>query len=263
MHTARQLKSTYFSVRHWGRPATRTDLLPDWNPLDRLGIVVTTPFGGVGASHLIQLAITAFYDVRPSRRDSLTGKDEKAIYPEIYLFHVGGRHGDYSSFDFWPARKEVFVASEPRLVLDAINDRAITRLAVPDKKPRDVVHEFKEPAAARDRIATAFVYSPDGRVSEPEWEIAGLHRHTEDNPAGVLNPESRRDFVASSGGPVLLDDELLTERSWDTRTLARLDEAADSLDRSRRQRSAVRGKDGLATETYRGIDVDTALRLLV
>ena len=47
------------------------------------------PLGATGASMLIQLAITAFYDVKPSRR-------EVTLYPEIYLFHVGGRHGNHA-----------------------------------------------------------------------------------------------------------------------------------------------------------------------
>ena len=63
---------------------------------------------------------------RPERRGP------NGIYPEIYLFHVGGRHGDHSPYDFWPARKEVFVDADPREVLDQINDKGITRLAVPD-----------------------------------------------------------------------------------------------------------------------------------
>src|ERR1700733_10893262 len=136
MHTARQLGVSLFSVRRNGTSATRDDLLPDWTPFDRLGVVVTEPFGALGASHLIQLAITAFYDIRPSRRAGrVDGHDPKAIYPEIFLFHIDDAHGDHSMFDFWPARKEVLVDADPRLVLDAINDRAITRLAVPHSDP--------------------------------------------------------------------------------------------------------------------------------
>jgi hypothetical protein len=86
--------------------------------------------------------------------------------------------GDHSSYDFWPARKEVLVEDDPRLVLAAINDRGITRLAVPEVERVFVDHEYKEPSAARDRIATAFVYSPTGRVVNPEWEIEGLWKTT-------------------------------------------------------------------------------------
>jgi hypothetical protein len=79
-----------------------------------------------GASLLLQLAIAKFYEVRPERRAGTP------VYPEIYLFHVGGPHGDFSYFDFWPPRKEVQVAAaEPVALLEAVNAHAITRLAMP------------------------------------------------------------------------------------------------------------------------------------
>jgi hypothetical protein len=262
MHTARQLDVSLFSVSRAFGPATREDLLPDWRPCDRLGVVITEPFGALGASHLIQLAITAFYDVRPTRRAGrLDGQDPRAIYPEIFLFHVGGAHGDHSMFDFWPARKEVLVDAEPRLVLAAINDRAITRLAVPDSDPAEVAHEHKEPAAARDRIASALVYSPTGRVRRPEWKIAGLDPRTEMNPSGVLDPDHRRQRAAALDEPQT--DPFLEERSWPTRAAARLDEAGSGLPLARERRNAIRDETGLVTETYRSVDVDTALAMLI
>lgn len=262
MHTARQLDVSLFSVTRSGISATRDELLPDWTPFDRLGVVVTEPFGALGASHLIQLAITAFYDVRPRRRAGrVDGQDPRAIYPEIFLFHVGEAHGDHSMFDFWPARKEVLVGADPRVVLAAINDRAITRLAVPDSEPAEVIHEHKEPAAARDRIATALAYSPTGRVREPEWELAGLDLRTESNPSGVLDPDHRRDLAAARRQPQ--PDSVLEERSWPVRTEARLREAQPGLAVAQRRRSALRNAEGLATETYRSVDVDTALLMLV
>jgi hypothetical protein len=262
MHTARQLDVSLFAVTRSGAHATREDLLPDWTPNDRLGVIVTEPFGALGASHLIQLAITAFYDVRPTRRAGrLDGQDPKAIYPEIYLFHVGEAHGDHSMFDFWPARKEVLVEAEPRLVLAALNDRAITRLAVPDTDPAEVGHEHKEPAAARDRIVTALVYSACGRVRDPEWEVAGLAPDTESNPSGVLDPDHRCELAASRRDTA--PDPFLQERSWPTRTMARLDEARRGLALAQKRRIAIRNRDGVATETYRAIDVDTAVSMLI
>src|SRR4051812_30763209 len=109
MHTATQLHSSMFAVTRRGQRSSREALLPRWCPSDRLGVVMTETFGALAASHLIQIAITAFYDASPARREGKLGRadDPKAIYPEIYLFHVGARHGDHSGFDFWPARKEV------------------------------------------------------------------------------------------------------------------------------------------------------------
>jgi hypothetical protein len=97
---------------------------------------------------------------KPSRRKEL------AVYPEIYAFHIGRGRGAHAPYDFWPARREVITSMDHREVLDAINDRGITRLAVPDRPIRTVVHRPKEEDAAFDRLASGFVYSASGRVSE-------------------------------------------------------------------------------------------------
>src|SRR4051794_6215608 len=99
MHTARLFDSSHFRVSRSGQVTTREDVFPDWTAHDRLGVVMTEPFGAIGAIHLIQLAITAFYDARPARRVGRRHAD--ALYPEFFLFHVGGAHGDHSALDFW------------------------------------------------------------------------------------------------------------------------------------------------------------------
>jgi len=264
MHTARQFDASHFTVSRDGRPAAREDLLPDWGPHDRLGVVVTEPFGALGASHLIQLSITAFYDVRPSRRAGrLDGRDPRAVYPEIYLFHVGAPHGDHSAFDFWPARKEVVVGADSRLVLDAINERAITRLAVPDAEPAAVEHEWKEPAAARDRIVTALAYSPKGRVRHPTWEIAGTDVRTEHNVELILDPARRYASAASRTQQDATTDPLLLERTWVRRTESRRDEGGAGLALARQRRAALRTAAGVATESYATVTVDAALQMLL
>lgn len=85
MHTARQLADSRFLVAHRGAPSSHEELLPDWAPHDRLeGIVVTAPFGAVAASHLVQLTVTASYDVLPNRRAGhMGGIHTEAVYPEI------------------------------------------------------------------------------------------------------------------------------------------------------------------------------------
>jgi hypothetical protein len=263
MHTARQLDRSHFAIRVAGKDADRDAVLPDWGRLDRLGVVITEPFGAVGASHLIQLVITAFYDAVPSRRDGDPGDLENrlAVYPEIYLFHLGGRQGDHSSFDFWPGRKEVFLGDAgPRQVLDAINDRAITRLAVPERTPQPFAHEFKEPNAARERIVGCFAYSPSGKVESPDFEIEGLDPATEENPASILDPVGHCEYA--EGDPFFnSSDDELRERCWGRRTVDRCDEATPGLEPARERRRAIR-KDGLATENYAFVEVDEALQML-
>ncbi|WP_049744293.1 hypothetical protein [Mycolicibacterium goodii] len=267
MHTALQLFATDFEIQIDGVPVDLASLLPGWHPYDRFGIVVHEPYGAIGASYLIQAAIVAFYDVRPERRagrgPGIVEPNELAIYPEIYVFHVGGRHGDYSMFDFWPARKEVFVDADARLVLDAINDRAITRLAVPDGPSAPVEHEYKEPAAARDRIRSVFAYSATGRVDPADIEIRGVGSAVESNPRDVLDPVRMCTEVSAPGfGRLDSTDPVLLQREWARLVLERADEASHGLEVARARRDALREVSGLC-ETYRRISVDDALTRLV
>lgn len=263
MHTAHQLEESLFAVRIDGEASTRAAVLPDWGPLDRIGVVVHEPFGGVGASLLIRLAITAFYDERPTRRADVTEEgDPRAVYPETYLFHVGGRHGDHAVLDIWPARKEVFVDDDPLAVLAAINDRGITRLVVPDGIPVPVEHEWKEPAQARDRITSAFLYSATGQVENADVEIEGLKVRTEANVKNILYPEPVLRTVVAHGehlkGP---DNEVLRQRRWEARALARAGEAQEGLELARERRKRITNRFG-ATESYQRSNVDDLLQLL-
>ena len=112
--------------------------------LDRFGIVVTEPLGGLGGSLLLQLAIAKFYSVRPDRRASVP------VYPEIYLFHVGGPHGDFSYFDFWPPRKEVRVARSPSVAVDGFRWADVVEHRA-DEVPQSVRDHLAEALAARLR----------------------------------------------------------------------------------------------------------------
>jgi hypothetical protein len=254
VHTATQLDASLFAVRMQGAAATREQLLPGWHEHDRFGIVVDSPLGAVGASLLLQLAVTAYYDARPSRR-------EGPLYPDVYLFHVGSRHGDHAFFDVFPPRKEVDVPDDPAAILEAVNDRAITRLAVPDGPVRPARHRWKEPAAALERIVSAFAYSPTGRVSEPEVEITALDPRATANARMIIHPTrtyTQQAAIRARLEPIsrVPPDEELAPRP------SRVDEvSAVERERVGREREAIE-TDGLATETYRRIPVTDALGLL-
>lgn len=269
MHTAVQLDTSMFDVTVDGKTASREALFPEWGPHDRLGVVVTHPLGALGASYLIQLAMTAFYDIRPERKDP----DDLGQYPDIYLFHVGRRFGDFSPFDFWPPRKEVFTSDKPADVLDVINDKAITRLAVPEGSRQRVVYPLKEPEAAKGRITSCFLYSPTGVVAAPDVTISSSSSSTEENGLHVLEPmlmiermdEMEREAAETPVGetPILDTRELEMNAYAKQLVLDRLDEV-DSEDRASaaRARQAL-VKDGVTTEHYRRITIDEALERLV
>ncbi|WP_192385040.1 hypothetical protein [Mesorhizobium silamurunense] len=201
----------------------------------------------------MQIAITCFYDVKPTRRA------EHKIYPEIYALHSGKGHGAHAAFDFWPQRREKILTGDPRTVLDAINDCGITRLAVPEGGPREIEHRPKEEDAALDRIVTAVAYSPSGRVGRPDFSIFGLDRRTEYNPSRVL----RSGIVpqpASNQGAVPIKEADPSFRNW---LLAReSDISEEERLAAERRRDSIRNEQGLVAESYRFISVIDALKRL-
>lgn len=255
MHTSYQLDSSHFSIKIDNKDATRGDLLSEWNIYDRVGIIIDEPFGAVGASLLIQLTITAFYDIRPSRRS-------ETIYPEVYLFHVGERYGDHSSYDIYPLRKEVFLDDDPVQILAAINDRAITRLIVVDRDCRQVQHHYKEPSSAKDRITSVFAYSATGRVTNPDIEIVGLNRNVLSNTRRALNPgskgytESMEKLAKSPRMPMISDHEIIPVYS------SRSDEVPVPIRDRIRQQFDESSKDGVRRETFRRISLSESLNML-
>jgi hypothetical protein len=184
MHSARELRSSSFEVRLDGRPAGIADLFEGFAEQDRLGLVMSGPCGAVGASTLIAATITAFYDFHRARGERFFA------YPDYYLFHVGRPLGDHARLDVWPRRKEVVVGEEPQAILEAIDDRGITRLVVEDGAPAEADLEDEAVASARGRIRTCLAYSPAGRVEEADVEIAG-NDVTEGYVEAILDPETR------------------------------------------------------------------------
>jgi hypothetical protein len=54
MHVADQVLAEAFEVQIGGERVGPEAVFPDWSRLDRFGIVVTEPLGGLGASLLLQ-----------------------------------------------------------------------------------------------------------------------------------------------------------------------------------------------------------------
>jgi hypothetical protein len=222
MHSSRELRSSSFEIGVDGSPARLEELFEGFGEQDRLGVVLSEPCGAVGASALITATITAFYDIQRSRGDDFF------IYPDYFLFHVGRRLGDHGQLDVWPSHKEVVVDGEPERILEAINDRAITRLVVEDDEPGEPDFEREALASAHARIATCLAYSPAGRVAEPDVRIAG-NPVTEGYVAEVLD-------AGANGGA----EDRARIRHW--------------------RRDLLEG--GVPVETYRRIGLDEALARL-
>lgn len=268
MHTGKLLQPHLFDIEIDGEPTNLSELFPDGNRHDRFGIVVTETFGALGGSLLIQAAIANFFRIRPQRLQ------EQMTYPEIYLFHGGGPHGDHNAFDFWPPRKEVFVEDgDPAKLLAEINARAITRLAVPEAGPGDPERlrtgpsTWAEQAAAQDRIASCFVYSAEGRVAGADLRISSAEEAVEQNPNDTFWPIPMIDSIMELGDvpenlpghSVWVDNLRFVEQ-----TRSRVDEVPDGVrERLSAERSADREREGgKRVETYRRIDVESALAVI-
>jgi hypothetical protein len=273
MHSSRELRSSSFEVRVDGRPARVEDVFEGFGDQDRLGVVMSRPCGAVGASALITATITAFYDLHRARGPDFF------VYPDYYLFHVGRPLGDHARLDVWPRRKEVVVGDSPQAILEAIDDRAITRLVVEDGEAASSELDDEVVASARGRMRTCLAYSPAGRVANADVEITS-NPVTEGYVEAILDPETRiarlraeadagragghRADARAAGGAEAPERGV---RSQELRArIAAIESRLGEVERDVRMR-ILRARrdllvDGVPVETYRRIEVDEALGLL-
>lgn len=243
MHTSTQLRGDSFAIELDGGAAQIGDVLVGFAQHDRLGIVVREPCGAVGASNLLLASVTAFYDAERSRGEDFF------IYPDYYLFHVGSALGDHSMLDVWPSHKEVVVSDDAEAILEAVNDRAVTWLLVPDGKPAAAQLDRETLASARSRISGALAYSPTGRVARADVRVAG-NAFTETCVRAVLDPQSVLATLGDAADPYAA---AVARRAGEVAPEVR------SVLRTSRERLQETGRP---VETYRRLTLDEALGLL-
>jgi hypothetical protein len=246
MHSSQELRSSSFRIVLGGGEVALTELFDGFDERDRLGVVLHGPCGAVGASALVTATVTAFYDIQRARGPDFF------IYPDYFLFHVGRSLGDHSMLDIWPSHKEVVVDNEPERILEAVNDRAITRLVVEDGEPADAAFERETLASARERIATCLAYSRSGRVRGADVSIAS-NPVTERYVGTVLDPEAHLAELRGGDDPTGAYAEAIAARAGEVEREVRA--------RIRAGRAAL-AQDGVPVETYRRIGLDEALGLL-
>jgi hypothetical protein len=246
MHSSRELRSDSFEIAVEGRAVAVSELFEGFGEQDRLGVVLRGPCAAVGASALICAAITAFYDIQRARGDDFF------VYPEYYLFHVGGPHGEHARLDVFPRRKEPVVADDPETLLEALNERGITRLVVEDGDPREPDLDRAELASARGRLASCLAYSPSGRVRDGDVRIAGNYV-TEGYVEAILDPESRMARLQEGDEDERALAEMIARRAGEVAPGLRAEVAAG-------RRRLI--EDGRPVETYRRLGTDEALALL-
>jgi hypothetical protein len=134
MHSSYALDVSDFSVERDGKAQPLSELWPGgYQPGDRLGVVVAQPMDPVGCSNLICATITLFYD--HMRKTLGTGNFFR--YCDTYLFGVGCEAGDFNQLDIWPLHKWVTILNPTtEALLEAINDRKVNLLAIPESGAR-------------------------------------------------------------------------------------------------------------------------------
>ncbi len=228
MHTVNTLKTTDFSFSINGNTASLEHVLPGFSKNDRIGIVVKTPGGSVGAGALLMAIVTRFYDFHRPYLGNSPG--ELRIYPEFFVFHVEKFHMNHANLDVWPPHREIIVENEPERILEAINDRGITRLLIEDAEPSSEMNMFMPEtiSSAEQRIVSALAYSPTGRV--------------ENSDVKVMSCKAAEGYIL---GAIEMSKELSQEEK-------------ERLSRGRRDIFV----NGRATETYRRITVTEAIKSL-
>ncbi len=131
----------------------------------RVGLVAPQRVDGVGAMTLVMAHVTAFYD-----RYRAEGVGFFA-YPDYYSFQTETPLAHYSNADIWPNHKNVLAGETPVDRLNAINDRAINTLIVPDVVPTEHDFERTQLECARRTIDCCYLYAFTDAIADADVVI--------------------------------------------------------------------------------------------
>lgn len=274
MHVSVLCRTELFTAERHGHACPVDHIFPDWNPQDRIGVLLTRPFDAIGASTIIQLGTALFYEANQSRR-----RDQ---YPPLFFFHLGGRYGDFSAMDIWPPRREVFLTSDPYALLGAVRDRSITRLLLPEAPPQQPQHHdgwghldwvtaapsgWTDAASFLEQTASAYAYSPTGRVAEPDTTVSTADPECEAMVEDVLEPHrmwgeyatrSDAELLEIGAGPSSAGDL----RQWLEILGQRLDEVPTAVREELLQARRASRDDTTRMQTFRRLTAQQSLELL-
>ena len=164
MHSA-DLRGSDFEIFVNGRQQDHTEFFKGFTNIRRLGIVAPCRIDGVGAANLLLAYVTAFYDVYRA-----TGEDFFS-YADFFIFQSESPVASYAMLDIWPEHKLVNFGDDASERLNAINDRGVNVLVLPDGRPTEPNYERPQLASARRNIDTCYAYSFEGRVKAADLMI--------------------------------------------------------------------------------------------
>ena len=164
MHSS-TLGDSDFSIIASGQPVALAEYFRGFTNTKRLGVLAPNRLEGVGAVSLIMAHVTAFYNTYRA-----TGEDFFA-YPDNFTFQSREPKAAYGMFDIWPEHKDVLVGTDAVERLNAITDRGVNILLVPDGPPTPREYQRQQLASAERLIETCYAYSATGAVADPDLVI--------------------------------------------------------------------------------------------
>ena len=166
MHSSK-LGDSDFEMIARGYPVALAEYFRGFTNTKRLGLLAPNGLEGVGAVNLVMAHVTAFYNAYRA-----TGDDFFA-YPDYFTFQSRAPKAAYGMFDIWPEHKDVLVGTDAAERLNAITDRGVNILLVPDGPPTPREYQRQQLASAERLIETCYAYSATGAVADPDLVIRG------------------------------------------------------------------------------------------
>ncbi len=165
MHSS-TLRGTDFTLTLGGASVSHAEFFAGFGRTRRLGVLCPSPLDGLGAAALVMAHVTAFYD------DYRAAGGEFFAYPDFFTLQRAPGTANYSMLDIWPNRKNVSVGPEPGDAADALTDRGVDVLLVPEGRTRAPELQPVQEAALRRLVRDCYLYAPGGAVGDPDLTVS-------------------------------------------------------------------------------------------
>lgn len=172
MHST-ELRGEDFCLHLRGCRVAHSEFFAGTEATDRLGIVSPTALDALGAAAFVLASVTAFYDVI-RRQAADRGEPGFRTYPEFYSLQLQSSKASYSMLDIWPEHKDVAITGAPPALGQAVIDRCIHALLLPDApspgEPTD--YDDVHLASLRRCIRRVYLYDPTGHVEAADLSVS-------------------------------------------------------------------------------------------
>ena len=165
MHSS-TLRGTDFTLTLGGASVSHAEFFAGFRRTRRLGLLCPAPLDGLGAAALVLAHVTAFYD------DYRAAGGEFFAYPDFFAFQRAPGTANYSMLDIWPNRKNVSIGPGPGDAADALTDRGVDVLLVPEGPVRAPELQPVQEAALRRLVRDCYLYGPGGAVGDPDLTVS-------------------------------------------------------------------------------------------